>query len=233
MGISGLSFVSLWRRLRAWRGIALLALLLIGAGLLLRWLAPQSEAITGWMDAAMPKGVAGALWYVGVSACLICLAVPRQVLSFAGGYAFGPLWGAALATLGVTLGCVLAFSVARFLGRAFIERRYGDKAAIFNRYAVHRPFTLAVLIRFFPSGNNLLFSLLGGVSRIPALPFFLGSCLGYIPQNLLFALLGSGVRVDAGWHVTLGAALFAVSCLLAWWLYTRCVADLPAGHNGI
>lgn len=105
---------------------------------------------------------------------LICLAVPRQLLSFAGGYAFGPLFGAVFATLGVTLGCVLAFGMARYCGRSFVERRYGGKAAAFNRYAVQRPFILAILIRLFPSGNNLVFSLLAGVSRIPAWPFFLG-----------------------------------------------------------
>ncbi len=220
--------LSLWLcRLRAWRGVLLLFLLLAGGSLLLRWLAPQSETITQLMDAYMPEGVPGALWYTGASAILICLAVPRQLLSFAGGYAFGPIYGAILATLGVTLGCVLAFGSARCLGRRFIERRYGDRAALFNRYATHRPFALAVLIRFFPSGNNLLFSLLAGVSRIPPLPFFLGSCLGYIPQNILFAMLGSGMRVDSGWQVSLGVALFAVSCLLAWYLYRQCFAGTP------
>ena len=109
------------------------------------------------------------------------------------------------ATLGVTLGCVLAFGMARYCGRSFVERRYGGKAAAFNRYAVQRPFILAILIRLFPSGNNLVFSLLAGVSRIPAWPFFLGSCLGYIPQNLLFAMIGSGMRVDEGWRIGLTA----------------------------
>ena len=160
-------------------------------------------------------------------AALICVAVPRQLLSFAGGYAFGPLCGSVLATLGVTLGCVLAFGTARYCGRSFVERRYGDKAAAFNRCAVQRPFILAVLIRLFPSGNNLVFSLLAGVSRIPAWPFFLGSCLGYIPQNLLFAMIGSGVRVDAGWRTGLSALLFAVSCALGWWLYRRYASVCP------
>ena len=78
------------------------------------------------------------------------------------------------ATLGVTLGCVLAFGMARYCGRSFVERRYGDKAAAFNRYAVQRPFILAILTRLFPSGNNLVFSLLAGVSRIAGMAFFSG-----------------------------------------------------------
>ena len=119
--------------------------------------------------------------------------------------------------------------MARYCGRSFVERRYGDKAAAFNRYAVQRPFILAILIRLFPSGNNLVFSLLAGVSRIPAWPFFLGSCLGYIPQNLLFAMIGSGMRVDEGWRIGLSALLFAASCALGWWLYKRFAAAYPMG----
>ena len=209
---------------RALRGVILLAFLLIAAGILLRHLAPQADTLTGWMDRYLPGGYVGGAVYVCSVAGLSCLAVPRQLLSFAGGYAFGALPGALLSTLGVTLGCVLAFGLSRYAGRSFVERRYGDKAEAFNRIVVKRPFVLALLIRLFPSGNNLVCSLIAGVSRIPALPFFLGSCLGYLPQNLLFSMLGSGMRVDAGWRIGLGVALFAASCLLAWGL---------ASHSGL
>ena len=220
---------SVLRFFRAWRGVIALAVLLIGAGLALRWLAPQAETVTRWIDVYMPSGYMGGFLYVCSVSVLICLAVPRQLLSFAGGYAFGPLFGAVFATLGVTLGCVLAFGMARYCGRSFVERRYGDKAAAFHRYAVQRPFILAILTRLFPSGNNLVFSLLAGVSRIPAWPFFLGSCLGYIPQNLLFAMIGSGMRVEEGWRIGLSALLFGASCTLGWWLYKRYAAAYPMG----
>ena len=217
------------RFFRVWSGVIALAVLLVGAGLALRWLLPQAETVTRWIDLYMPGGYVGGFLYVCSAAGLICLAVPRQLLSFAGGYAFGPLCGAALATLGVTLGCVLAFGMARYCGRSFVERRYGDKAAVFNRYVVQRPFILAILILLFPSRNNLVFSLLAGGSRIPAWPFFLGSCLGYIPQNLLFAMIGGGMRVDEGWRIGLSVFLFAASCALGWWLYKRYAAAYPVG----
>lgn len=102
---------SVLRFFRAWRGVIALAVLLIGAGLALRWLAPQAETVTRWIDVYMPSGYMGGFLYVCSVAVLICLARPRQLLSFAGGYAFGPLCGAVFATLGVTLGCVLAFGM--------------------------------------------------------------------------------------------------------------------------
>ena len=131
---------------RVLRGVILLAFLLIAAGILLRHLAPQADTLTGWMDRYLPGGYVGGAVYVCSVAGLICLAVPRQLLSFAGGYAFGALPGALLSTLGVTLGCVLAFGLSRYAGRSFVERRYGDKAEAFNRIVVKRPFVLALLI---------------------------------------------------------------------------------------
>ena len=159
------------------RGVIALAVLLIGAGLALRWLAPQAETVTRWIDVYMPSGYMGGFFYVCSVAVLILPRRPPPAAEFRRGYDRLP-FPAVFATLGVTLGCVLAFGMARYCGRSFVERRYGGKAAAFNRYAVQRPFILAILIRLFPSGNNLVFSLLAGVSRIPAWPFFLGRASG-------------------------------------------------------
>ena len=207
--------------LRLWGPAILLFVILALVMFLMRRLVPDPEIFTGWVEAWLPHGVAGWLIYVFGAACLMCIAGPRQLISFAGGYAFGAVVGTILATLGVTLGCALAFSLARWGGQRFVERRYGERLRRFNTFLARNPFWLAVLLRLFPSGNNLLFSVAAGVSRIPALPFFLGSCLGYIPQNLIFSLLGSGARVDPVWRFGVGGALFVVSGFLAWLLYQR------------
>ncbi|MND01260.1 hypothetical protein D3C83_201920 [compost metagenome] len=59
------------------------------------------------------------------------------------------------------------------------------------------------------------------MSRVRALPFLLGSLLGYVPKTFVFALAGSGI--DAGSHsrVALAAAVFVVSGALGVWLYRR------------
>ena len=45
-------------------------------------------------------------------------------------------------------------------------------------------------------------------------------------------MIGSGMRVDAGWRIGLSAFLFAVSCVLGWWLYTRHARIYPIGDRG-
>ena len=47
-----------------------------------------------------------------------------------------------------------------------------------------------------------------------AVPFLAGSALGYVPQTVIFALLGSGIGVADWVQVAIGAALFAASVLL-------------------
>jgi uncharacterized membrane protein YdjX (TVP38/TMEM64 family) len=72
-----------------------------------------------------------------------------------------------------------------------------------------------------PVGNNLALNLLAGMSGIAALPFLAATAIGYLPQTLVFALLGKGVRVDGGWQIGIAAAMFAASIALGVWLWRR------------
>jgi uncharacterized membrane protein YdjX (TVP38/TMEM64 family) len=78
-----------------------------------------------------------------------------------------------------------------------------------------------MLIRLLPVGHNLATNLVAGVSSIPAAPFFLGSAVGYLPQTLVFALIGSGVQTDPLLHTVLGVTLFLASGVFGAWLYRR------------
>ena len=54
-----------------------------------------------------------------------------------------------------------------------------------------------------------------------AAPFLLASAVGYLPQTLVFALLGKGVRVDGAWQLALAAVLFAGSIAIGFWMLRR------------
>lgn len=87
---------------------------------------------------------------------------------------------------------------------------------------------MAFIIRSLPMGNNLVTNILTGGSRIPALPFFAGACPGYIAQNFIFALLGSGVGVDPFWRTVISVALFVIASPLGLWLYRRHRTDVES-----
>ena len=80
---------------------------------------------------------------------------------------------------------------------------------------------MTLLIRLLPIGNNLATNLAAGVTSVRALPFILGSLIGYIPQTLVFALVGSGVNVDPALRIGLAVLLFLVSGVIGVWLYRK------------
>lgn len=183
---------------------------------------PETEELSQGLQrfAALAGAWTAPLFVIG-SALLSCLFVPRQVIAFAGGFALGPVWGGVLSTLGVTLGCAVALFFARCIGRTALERRYADKLRSFNDAAIRSPFLMGLAARLFPSGNNLIFSLLAGLSRVAALPFICGSALGYIPQNTVFALLGSGARIAPELRTAAAVLLFLIATVLAFYIYKR------------
>ena len=61
-----------------------------------------------WIDREVRgKGMPGELLFVAVGGLVTAVAVPRHVVSFLGGYAFGFGLGSALALAATEIGCVL------------------------------------------------------------------------------------------------------------------------------
>jgi len=205
---------------RAWRP-ALLMLGLVAAGVALRDLGLDARIAAA--------GENGPLAYLAAGALACAFGVPRQVVAYAGGLAFGFWPGAALALLAEALGCAANFFTARRLARRWAERwlrRSGNNGSAngepgigglggrldrLDRFLSARTFTATLTLRLLPLGSNIALNLLAGVSGVAAGPFLLASVLGYIPQTAVFALLGGGVRVSQGVQVALAAALFAIS----------------------
>ena len=167
------------------------------------------------------KGAAGELLYLAVGGLACAVAVPRHFVSFFGGYAFGVGLGTLLALFATEIGCALTFFYARLIGRPLVSARFGVRVQRVDDFLSANPFSMTLLIRLLPVGNNFATSLAAGVSRVPARPFLLGSFLGYVPQTLVFALAGSGVEAGAGTQIGLAVLLFFVSGAIGAWLYRR------------
>ncbi len=204
---------------RILQGLLFLASL-VGLFFLLRQLGLDLDQ--AWIDREIRgRGVTGELVFLGVGALAMALGLPRQVIAFLGGYAYGALWGTTLALLSAVLGCMLSFYYARLLGRALVQGRFPDKVRRLDEFLGRHPFNMALLMRLLPVGHNLSTNLIAGVSSVRALPFIAGSGLGYLPQTLVFALAGSGVNIDPAWRLGSAVLLFLLSALLGVWLYRR------------
>lgn len=177
------------------------------------------------------KGMPGVALFIAVTAVGSALGFPRQGLSFAAGYAFGALYGVIFATLGTLLGCACSFFLVRRFGKPFLSLRFSKRMERVDAFVAGEPFSMTLTIRLLPFGNNALFNIVAGLSSIPPTGFLAGSLVGYIPQNLVFALLGSGMRVDPFWRVLVSAVLFVFALGIGLILYRRHKTDLPIAEK--
>lgn len=199
-------------------GIGLL--LLLGFGL-------QALQSGAWLDQAwvdtqvLGQGLRGEALFFLAALLFTALGLPRQVVGFFAGYAFGLAVGGLLALAASLGGALLTFSVARWLGRDLVRRWFTGRLRGLDEFVGDHPLRTILLIRLLPLGSNLATNLAAGISRMGAWPFAAGSALGYLPQTLVFALIGSGIAVDPVWRIGTGILLFLLSGLLGLSLYRR------------
>jgi uncharacterized membrane protein YdjX (TVP38/TMEM64 family) len=212
------------RRRDALVKFAIMAAGLAAAGLLLRGvgLAPG----TGWVDRwVLGQGLLGDLVFVAMGAAATAAGAPRQGVAFLGGYAFGVVEGTLLALAAQVAGCALSYGWARAVGRGWAERRlagrFGHRLRPLRDVLAGSPFGATLALRLLPVGNNLALNLLAGMAGVAVVPFLVASAVGYVPQTVVFALLGKGVRVDGAWQIALAVALFVVSAAIGFALLRR------------
>jgi len=211
----------------AWRAILRMTLLVAGllaGGLALRVLSGGLEI--GFIEARVTgQGFFGVAVFLAMAGAACAVGVPRQAAGFAAGYAFGIWGGIALGLVAQMLGCVSDFVWARLVARDWVRRRLGGplggRLARLDSFLAAHPFTTTLTLRLLPVGSNLAFCLLAGVSAVRAAPFLAGSALGYVPQTVVFALLGGGVRLGAWVQIALGGAFLVVSIGLGLFLLRR------------
>lgn len=174
---------------------------------------------TKWFNEhILGEGVLSVFIFLGVSMVFTAVGLPRQLVGFLGGFAFGVVWGVLLSTLGSGMGCALATCYARWGGRDFVARKLGHRIHRLDGFLRHKPFRTALAVRFFPVGSNVLTNLAAGISSIPLIPFIAGSTIGYIPQNVIFSLFGSGMSKESSTGVALSISMGVVLFIGSIWI---------------
>jgi len=212
------------------RSLAKPALLFGGlllAGLALRSL-PLGTDPESWKNLLGGPGAASDLTFVAIAAVATAVGIPRQAAAFAGGWLFGPWFGFALAMAGQLLGAVLDFYWARWLARDWAQRRLPPRLQRVDQFLTRNAFTTTLTLRLLPVGNNTLLNLAAGLSSVNAAAFLAGSALGYIPQTLIFTLLGAGEHLGKSAEIWLSAGLFVASVPLGALLYYRSARTRPS-----
>ncbi len=209
------------RQLKIFGGlIAILPLvaLLVLAGHLFAGLGLDPDKLA-LQAAAQPPAIL-LLWFLG-AVLFTAAGLPRQLVAFVCGYVFGVWQGVTVSLIAALLGCMLAYYIAKLFLSPWLNRRYRKFIVVLENFVKHDVFMKVIVIRLQPFGTNLLTNVCAGVARVKPVSFFSASAVGYIPQMLVFALAGDGIRLGENSRLLISGALLLVSLVLAAWLWRR------------
>lgn len=172
-----------------WTFVALL-LAAAAAGV---WLLPVAEWTTSLAERARDTGTTGVILFFVAYVVSTVAFLPGAILTLAAGFAYGPVWGLALASPASVVGATCAFVLGRTVLRGWAERRVGEsrRAQAIDAAVEREGLKLVLLLRLSPvfPFNVLNYAL--SLTKISLGRYVLGSAVGMLPGTALYVYLGS------------------------------------------
>ena len=157
----------------------------------------RPEAVRGLLDGLGPWGPAAIVG--GMAVAIVFSPIPSAPLALAAGAVYGHTWGTIYAVVGAEIGALIAFGLARVLGRPFVAGILPDHLLDEAGGDDRSQWLLAggvLVARLFPFISFDAVSYLAGLTRL-RLSLFAGATLvGMIPMTFLFAHLGGAMTVE-------------------------------------
>ena len=206
------------------RPVITIAFVLLLAGIVALAIAfPPSEYVPAaqWGASLESAGISGIIIFLLVGTLATSVGLPRQLVAFIGGLAYGAGIGLIFSLAAALAGCLLTVTMSRRYLADFVKGRFPGPIAALERLARDDFFLKVLVLRLQPLGTNLMTNVCIGFTSASLVRFIAASAVGYVPQMLVFNLLGAGVRVDSQAQLALSAALFILSVVLGVYLFKR------------
>jgi len=135
--------------------------------------------------------------YAGASFFIIYIAVTAlslpgaAIMTLVAGAMFGLGWGLLLVSFASTIGATLAMLVSRFILRAQVQSRLGDRMEKINRGIDKDGAFYLFTLRLVPAFPFFAINLLMGLTSIPVLTYFFVSQLGMLAGTAVFVNAGT------------------------------------------
>lgn len=112
------------------------------------------------------------------------------ILTLAGGFLFGSLWGTLFVNIGATSGATLAFLAARYLLRDWVEQKFGDRLEPIQAGFAQNAFNYLMTLRLIPAFPFFLVNLVSGLTRVNLGTYVIATAIGIIPGSFVYAFAG-------------------------------------------
>lgn len=181
------------------RKLVILAAFVVALLVLWRFMAAQDFLTFEYLKThhhALREYVAEHYWRAVVIFILLyvstSLIVPGALaLTVAGGALFGTLPTALFVDISATVGSIVAFYVTRYLLAAWVQERYRNELAQFNRELDQHGYSYLLTLRIIPVLPAFLVNYLAGMTKVPPGTFLWTTSLGVLPGAVIYAYAGS------------------------------------------
>lgn len=223
---SNLQETSRWERNVAFAKLMVLGVILIVIPILLTIYCRDTLLNTDFWNqlpsklSSHPLLSALALVALQIIQIVICI-LPGQPIQLASSYMYGVFGGYCIAIIGATLGCMITYQIAHFLGSDAMHMMFGKEkvASYMRKLNSSKALTIVFLIYLVPGIPKDLVSYIAGISDIELKPFLVVSTLGRSPGILGSLLIGSFWSSKNYIGIAVVAAVMLV--LLVWCVRNR------------
>jgi uncharacterized membrane protein YdjX (TVP38/TMEM64 family) len=127
-----------------------------------------------------------------VTYCVVTgLSLPgAAILTLAGGFLFGSVWGTVFVNIGATTGATIAFLAARYLLRDWVEQKFGSRLRPIQDGFAKNAFSYLVTLRLIPLFPFFLVNMVSGLTRISVSAYVAATAIGIIPGSFVYAYAG-------------------------------------------
>lgn len=155
-----------------------------------------------------------------VSLQVIIAPIPGQTIGLASGLLFGPIIGTIYCLFGLVIGSLLAFLIAKKLGRPFVEKLFKKETIekIDKKFLKYGLFPL-FLIYLLPAFPDDAICFVAGLSKIKTRDFIFISTIGRMPGFLVLNLIGAGLISKENQKIAFLA--FIILCLISFVFYLK------------
>ncbi len=210
--------------------LALIVLLVIAGAAALYW------AFDGVISAeALEARIAGlGVWapvgFVLLYGVATVVMVPGSLFDLIGGALFGPYFGSALNLAGGSLGAALAFLVARYVARDWVEARAGPRTKGIVGSVDRDGWQFVAFVRLVPIFPYNVLNYLLGLTHIPFVHYLLATIVFMMPSTFIYTWIGvAGREAIAGNANNLRYALLALGLLAVMLMVPRFYKRWRAG----
>lgn len=179
---------------RHWQKLAALTIWLLLAGGFAWYVNSSGKGLTGAVFdiiLLMQGSIWGPLIYILIYALRPITFFSAALLTIAGGFLFGPVWGVVYTVIGANASAMTAYAIGRYFGDGVLDVEGSE--GLIQRYAQRmreNSFETVLIMRFIFLPYDLV-SYLAGFLRTHWQAFLLATALGSILGTISFVLLGA------------------------------------------